>query len=578
MFDVHAASSVAALWAGFAAGAVVLLFGSTYLLTTLRFLTERERFNNPEPGESLQPPQIPYSTPWLGSARQFLNKTPHKFWRDLLAWYGRDGGACAIVMGGEHSTLIFNKASINYVLKDRKMGRDNFNEMAARYAFSLPDREIDKFYAHGIAAKPGEVHARKQEELINLEYLLKAEKVNELTAEFARTLQRDIADMFTDRPGEISLFTCLRSLMFTASTTALWGEKVLEMIPNFEETFFRFDADILSLFFRLPKWMIPKAFSNRDRAIEQLMRWHAAVEQELGETIPDPETVAWEPLFGSRVNRARHLFYRQRNILPRTKASLDLGFLFGLSSNAIPAAGWILMYIVDSTRNRATGKPSLYDHVLAEVKEAQNPNGTMNVAVLVNQPILLSTTHEVLRLYVDTLVSRQVDNDMNLPFDRKKKSSVSGHSERTDQSIHPLFVKKGTIMMIPTYYAHTDPSAWQSPNFPHHPVPEVFYPYRFLTSAPGEGSEKPAFTTKHADGMFFPFGGGKTICPGRVFARQEMMAAVAMMLLTFDFEFLGYVDDKGKSTESFPGLRDTFPGSVVMNPTGDMRVRVMRRS
>lgn len=581
MDDIFFASSVASTRIAIAIGAVLLVFGSTYLLTTLRFYTERERFLNPEPGESLQPPQLPYTTPWLGSARQFLNKTPHKFWKDLLRRCGRDEGACTLVMGGEHSTILYNKASINYILKDRKLHRENFNERVAVYAFSMPKGEVDKLYAHSFAPKAGEMHPRKQEEMINLEYLIKAEKVNELTAQFARTLQRDISHKFENGPGEVELFKWLRTLMFTASTTALWGERVLEMIPNFEQYFFQFDTDILSLFFRLPRWIIPKAFSNRDKAVAELMRWHAAVDQELKGTIPEPDTIDWEPLYGSRVQRARHLFYREKELLPQTKASLDLGFLFGLSSNAIPAAGWILTHIVDSRKGHPEHN-TLYDHVLEEVKEAQNPDGTLNIPTLVNQPIFLSVTHEVLRLYIDTLVSRQIDNDMTLPYSRAKKpdktsSGTTPNTGETEQAIHSLSIQKGTIMMIPTYFAHTDPTAWQSSDFPHHPVPEVFYPYRFLTSVPGKGGEKPTFTTKHADGMFFPFGGGKTICPGRVFARQEMMAAVAMMLLTFDFEVVEYVDDKGKETKSFPGLRDTYPGSVVMNPSGDMKVRIRRR-
>ena len=65
MADFVHGVSVVTTWTGFAIGAVLLLFGSTYLLTTLRFYTERERFNNPEIGESLDPPQLPYIVPLI---------------------------------------------------------------------------------------------------------------------------------------------------------------------------------------------------------------------------------------------------------------------------------------------------------------------------------------------------------------------------------------------------------------------------------------------------------------------------------------------------------------------------------
>jgi cytochrome P450 len=35
-----------------------------------------------------------------------------------------------------------------------------------------------------------------------------------------------------------------------------------------------------------------------------------------------------------------------------------------------------------------------------------------------------------------------------------------------------------------------------------------------------------------------PFGGGNTLCPGRFFASNEIMAFVATVMLTFDFEIL----------------------------------------
>ena len=49
-------------------------------------------------------------------------------------------------------------------------------------------------------------------------------------------------------------------------------------------------------------------------------------------------------------------------------------------------------------------------------------------------------------------------------------------------------------------------------------------------------------------GQFFPYGGGAAICPGRVYARSEMLmaVAVAMLIFMFDIKMIGFVDGKGR--------------------------------
>lgn len=78
-------------------------------------------------------------------------------------------------------------------------------------------------------------------------------------------------------------------------------------------------------------------------------------------------------------------------------------------------------------------------------------------------------------------------------------------------------------------------------------------------------------------GKLFPFGGGRTICPGRLFAKQEALGALAMILLRFGFDVKGFVDGDGKPTKSFPGFARSFAGSGALVPGGDIMVRIRRR-
>ena len=47
---------------------------------------------------------------------------------------------------------------------------------------------------------------------------------------------------------------------------------------------------------------------------------------------------------------------------------------------------------------------------------------------------------------------------------------------------------------------------------------------------------------------FFPYGGGGSICTGRFFAKQEIMAAIAMVVVKFEAEGKGWVTNEGRAT------------------------------
>lgn len=75
---------------------------------------------------------------------------------------------------------------------------------------------------------------------------------------------------------------------------------------------------------------------------------------------------------------------------------------------------------------------------------------------------------------------------------------------------------------------------------------------------------------------FRPFGGGTTLCPGRVLAKQEVLALVAQTLQRFEIE-LALVekdDGHGVSLQSFPQLDDRTPNVGIFNPVGGRQVFV----
>lgn len=93
------------------------------------------------------------------------------------------------------------------------------------------------------------------------------------------------------------------------------------------------------------------------------------------------------------------------------------------------------------------------------------------------------------------------------------------------------------------------------------------------------------FSTAGSNGRFFPFGGGTYVCPGRVFAKQEVLGAIAAFLLAYKVDFVEYLSfdkagkpiHKGVEPGGFPVVKKQFSGSGVVISEGDMLVRLRRR-
>ena len=151
---------------------------------------------------------------------------------------------------------------------------------------------------------------------------------------------------------------------------------------------------------------------------------------------------------------------------------------------------------------------------------------------------------------------------------------------------------------------HLNASLWNTgpANAPHHhhhhPIDE-FWADRFLTyphqddpvagggsvnhrspfSEKGEeanpcGSSTPVFSLKGLENCWVPFGGGPTLCPGRKFAKNEMLASFAILSTKFDVELLVTSGRKKKKIE--PDMSFLSIGTVP--PKGDVPFRIRRRN
>ncbi|KAF2668284.1 cytochrome P450 [Microthyrium microscopicum] len=535
----------------------VAFIGLTHIFTRLRYSYQLSQIKSPG-SKTLEPPQIYYSLPFLGNALDFLAPGPGLFWKQLFKSHPRDTGACTLLLGGLPTHILFDPTAVQAIFKAKGPNRDRFNEQVMGSGFGFPRSEVVKFFALGQPAsfeyngREG-LTAREKQEAISHEYLMKTDAVNELTSTFVFHMRKSLNSddrLAKGQSLEIGLVEYLRPHLFKASIVALMGERLLEIYPELSTDFWEFDKYMLTLFFGLPRFVSPKAYKALEKCKAGMLRQQEICFKECNGEPEDPSgSVGWEPIWGSRANRSRQCFYKEVDMLPSSKAAADLAFMFGIASNAIPAAGWFLMHLLDPY-----GDQTLLPRLMKELKTAQRPDGSLDVSTLCGLTLLQSMWQEILRLYTDVLVTRDTRQDITLPFDEGKKK---------------MLFRAGSVIMAPSYLGHHDERAWMDPPC------EQFYAERFLVDNPETGLSQ--FSMNGTPGKLFPFGGGKTICPGRIFAKQEVLASVAMVLLTFDFDFVSYTDLGGNKTSRFPGPADVFQGTGVIAGNGDVRVRIKRK-
>ena len=526
------------------------------LYTTRRYHLRLLSFTSPctESTKPQPPPPVPYTIPIVGHASAFLARRPGEFWSKLFRYFPREVGACTLFLSGKSTHILFSPSAVEALLKNRHLDRNNFNFQVWINGLGIGHDEAIKYFGLGEGADKTGLTPVQQQERINLKYLLETGNVNELTEQFVKELGKSLGTQIANE-GDVEesrvegLQRWLQDIMFTASTNTFMGSRLLEVYPNLREDFFEFDRHMLTLFFGVPRLIDPIAYRVRERTVQGLSEWHEKVQQECKDPVDLGGDSAWSSIHGSRANRARQKYYSSRGLQTTTRARFDLGFLFAISSNAIPAAGWMLMHILN-----LHGDKTVLPQVMEELKTAERADGSLDISILVSLPLVQSIYNEILRLYVDVLVTRGLKDDITLPLNSGKQT---------------ILCEKNSIVIAPSYLGHRDETVWVDPPC------NQFFAKRFLRVNPV--NEKRVSSTSGINGKFFPFGGGKTICPGRVFAKQEVLAAVAAVLLSFDIEPLGFTDERGKSTKKFPTPRKTYPGSAILATDGDMMARIRSR-
>ena len=243
------------------------------------------------------------------------------------------------------------------------------------------------------------------------------------------------------------------------------------------------------------------------------------------------------------------------------------------NTNAILAAFWANLEIF---RDAALLR-EIRRNIRSSLGSSDPSNLSFDIEKLVGQPLLQSVYAETLRLRVHVYMTRCPE---------RKALEINGWTFPKDQ-----------IVLVSSTPAHLDENAWNRGRNGSRPLTK-FWAERFLVyrDDPYSGPQRkaigtswsktnaseslrteevnrkpvPEFLMSGMTGSWIPYGGGPRACPGRHFAKREIMLMCALMVSLFDVEVLA--DEKALEMNS------ADYGLGTLRPVGKVPFRIRRRT
>ncbi|UNI17574.1 hypothetical protein JDV02_003906 [Purpureocillium takamizusanense] len=302
-----------------------------------------------------------------------------------------------------------------------------------------------------------------------------------------------------------NLFLWCRDVMSMATTRALYGDSdPFSADPSLIQAIWTFETAVplflLSLF---PSITMPRGH----RAREVLQRTMGAY-YEAERDARDPTTSALT------ANRAATL--RRYGFAAHEIAKLECILPVVATTNAVPTFFWMLVFVL--------ARPELAARLRAEVAAAASlgpdtpapATVTLDIAGFDRQlPLMVSCYRETMRVINHSVSMRRAMSDMSL-------TAADGRT---------YLLKEGVDIQMSAGVTHGERGIWGD-------NAADFDPERFLV-LPGAGPARTSDAERRKKTAYFPFGGGRHLCPGRNLAFCEILGFAAMVLLRFEVEPVG---------------------------------------
>ena len=351
--------------------------------------------------------------------------------------------------------------------------------------------------------------------------------LNDLSCEASEELRLQLCEFASSlnalggQQGPVDLLLWIRRFVTFGTARYLFGpENPLIREPELEEAFWAFDHGLGWLMLGMfPSITAAGAYRGREKMVVALMKYH---EEGLYKT-------------ASKIVRDRVQVEEQYGFSRETIARSALSFLFAGIVNTTTTTFWLVLRMFADAKLLATVRSEI-ERALETSKENVRPDTLSIGAVKDGCPTLMAVFRETLRIGSENFSVRHIKEDVMLG-DR-------------------FLLKKDSVVQIAGGVIHADKSIWGDDV-------DDFAPGRFLTQKAKGGGIHPA--------AFRGFGGGKTLCPGRHFALNEIVVFAA--LIVYGFEMTG--PDGGKV--DVPPKNDGVLPVHVLEPHPKNNPKVMIR-
>lgn len=516
----------------------------------------------PSPANQKQPPMLSETIPYVSNTLQYM--------ADMNTFLARAKKALTkknIVgfrLGGKPFFFLTSPPNIQTFFRSSPaIGFENFILAGITNMMGATPNDVAKFAndKSGRQASPNPGTANKDAKrywfdmhTMMYKYLSTTHYSNALATTYQRFLSRELdayyatllgtgADDDDDEWTETRIIPLLKATMAKAAVLSLQGEYIFEVAPDLLDRFWDYDKVLGTILFGPPKWLFPGVYAKAERFCEATARYHQAAVKKFDWDGPDREK-DWDPVFGSRFWREFSRWMVDCGFTPRTCGGFaGVTGIVAINANTVPVCTWAIMEMI-----RDQGLLKRLREEVAGVLAVENGEPRFDLQRLVNLPLLQSVYVEVMRLRVSINITREVVQPLE----------VDGY-----------LLKPGSVLQAPTEISHYDEAVW---GIDGHPAAE-FWAERHVKYVDGA----PVFEMRGRPTDFFPYGGGVSICPGRHFAKQEIMLTIAMLASKFEYEFVGWVDiASGSPSDRSPINDPKYAGAAGVPPDRDMKVRVKR--
>ncbi|KAK6953162.1 hypothetical protein Daesc_005462 [Daldinia eschscholtzii] len=502
------------------------------------------------------PPTFPYVFPLLGSVPISYLRSPKDFVLNPKNFFQSAHPVLVkilnqefyVVRGPENVKALFKGSSACTSIP--------FVKFALGYAFGLPAKALSLYdrddSGSGPVPNPGStVEARNRIDYRGYQSITKFLEGKQLLP-FWNRFADDITQQLYRLHGRIGddweyrddLMKLVSDEVTVSTLNALCGPYLLRLNPHFLQDFWDFDRNLQTYLQGIPWFLAPRAYAARKRVLNAVKIWqqHARDHYNDSATGADGD----DPFWGSSFFRERHeMFLEMDGFDHAAIASQDFGAIWAVR-NSIATVSWAAYEIFRD--------PELLACVRAEVDTCATriADGRIRFDIdqLLRLPVLQAVHAETLRLRMHFYIIKMPD--------------------RVDMKIRDWIIPRRKVIVTPTTVAHMDSKAWNTGFNNEHPVND-FWVGRFLKYPSENDNSSPTFSTKEYEGSWIPYGGGPRQCPGRNFAKRQILLTLALMVSLFDCEIL----DGEKRVQEDLSLKGF--GGGVSHPINQVPIHIKRR-